>query len=236
MVDTDSIRTVVGVIGNVISFFLFASPGPTIFKIWKQKAVEGFEPDPYLACILNCLMWIFYGLPFVRPHSILIVTINGVGLVMEVFYILIFVLYGNSKKRKKIALVLIIELIFFAVIVLVTLLCFKTTDKRSFFVGFICVFFNCCMYLSPLLIMKKVITTKSVKYMPFLLSLANFLNGITWVTFALLRFDPFVLTGNGIGTLGAIAQLILYACYYGSTPKDGEEETGKASEVELSKN
>ncbi|XP_042499267.1 bidirectional sugar transporter SWEET5-like [Macadamia integrifolia] len=235
MVNTESVRTVIGIIGNVISFFLFASPMPTIYKIIKMKAVEGFEPDPYLASILNCMMWVFYGLPFVHPHSFLIITINSVGLVLELIYILIFLIYGNNKKRIKIVVVLFIEIVFVAAIVVITMLVFHTTTRRSLFVGLICVVFNVCMYLSPLLIMKKVITTKSVKYMPFYLSLANTMNGAVWTTYALLRFDPYVLTGNGIGTLGGIAQLILYAVYYKSTPKDDEAGNAKkASEVELS--
>jgi len=37
-----------------------------------------------------------------------------------------------------------------------------------------------------------VITTKSVEYMPFFLSLVNFLNGICWTAYALIRFDLYV--------------------------------------------
>lgn len=39
----------------------------------------------------------------------------------------------------------------------------------------------------------RVIKTKSVKYMPFYLSLANFANGIVWFIYALIKLDPFVL-------------------------------------------
>ena len=38
----------------------------------------------------------------------------------------------------------------------------------------------------------KVIKTKSVEYMPFLLSLVNFLNGCCWTAYALIRFDLYV--------------------------------------------
>jgi solute carrier family 50 (sugar transporter) len=95
----------------------------------------------------------------------------------------------------------------------------------------------------------KVITTKSVEYMPFFLSLVSFLNGVCWTAYALIRFDPYVTVStcvqekssclcmqfpklnhmscsryimqipNGLGTLSGLIQLILYACYYKSTPK-----------------
>jgi solute carrier family 50 protein (sugar transporter) len=233
MVDTGMIRTVIGIIGNVVSFFLFASPMPTFYKIWKKGAVEEFSPIPYLASIMNCLLWVFYGLPIVHPNSILVVTINGVGLFLEVIYISMYFYYAPNNKRLKVVGLLALELAFFAVVVVVTLTCLHTHEGRSKVVGILCVIFGVCMYMSPLTIMFEVIRTKSVKYMPFFLSLTNFLNGVIWVAYALLRFDPYILIGNGLGALGGAVQLILYACYYKTTPRDDDV---KPSEVELPSN
>ncbi|KAE8695632.1 Bidirectional sugar transporter SWEET6b [Hibiscus syriacus] len=73
--------------------------------------------------------------------------------------------------------------------------------------------------------------------MPFYLSLANFLNGVIWVTYALFRLDLYILIANGLGALSGAIQLILYACYFKSTPEDGDENGGvKPSDVELSGN
>lgn len=41
-----------------------------------------------------------------------------------------------------------------------------------------------------------VIKTKSVKYMPFFLSLANLCNGIIWVIYAMLKFDINVVVSD----------------------------------------
>ncbi|KAJ0052041.1 hypothetical protein Pint_02699 [Pistacia integerrima] len=173
------------------------------------------------------MLWIFYGLPFVTPDSILVVTINGVGLAMEVAYITIFFIFAKKKSRFKVIIWIMIELLFLGVVATCTLLLNHTHEKRSRIVGILCVIFGVLMYTSPLTIMKKVITTKSVKYMPFYLSLANFLNGVIWVTFALIRFDLYILIGNGLGALSGAVQLILYACYYKSTPTDDEDEDEK---------
>ncbi|KEH24860.1 bidirectional sugar transporter SWEET7b [Medicago truncatula] len=215
MVNQSAIRTVVGIIGNVISFGLFFSPAPTFYKIIKKKDVEEFKPDPYLATLLNCAFWVFYGMPFVHPNSLLVVTINGVGLVFEVVYLTIFFIYANKKGRKKLLLYLLIEAAFFAIIVLITMLALHGTTKRSLIVGIICDIFNILMYASPLTIMATVIRTKSVKYMPFWLSLTNFLNGLCWTTYALLHpFDIYVLISNGIGVISGTIQLILYGYYW----------------------
>ena len=77
---------------------------PTFYKIIKKKDVEEFKPDPYLATVLNCAFWVFYGMPFVHPNSLLVVTINGVGLVFEFVYLTIFIVY--AKKGGRVHLVL----------------------------------------------------------------------------------------------------------------------------------
>ncbi|PHT46301.1 Bidirectional sugar transporter SWEET6a [Capsicum baccatum] len=229
MADTNTIRTVVGIIGNVISFFLFLSPGPTFVKIVKAKSVMEFKVDPYIATILNCAVWVFYGMPFVHPDSVLIITINGFGLAIEFFYVGIFFIYSDWAKRRKIIIALIIEIIFMVILISITLTCLHGTKDRSMLIGIVAIVFNIIMYTSPLTVMKKVITTKSVKYMPFYLSLANFLNGIVWAIYALLKFDIYVLIPNGLGSLSGLVQLLLFAAFYRTTNWNEDEK-----EVELS--
>ncbi|XP_021820046.1 bidirectional sugar transporter SWEET4-like [Prunus avium] len=103
-------------------------------------------------------------------------------------------------------------------------------------VGIVCDIFNIIMYGSPLTIMAKVIKTKSVKYMPFYLSLTNFLNGCCWTAYALIKFDIYMLVSNGLGAVSGAIQLILYAAYCKSTPKDDDDLAGKptTTEVQLS--
>ncbi|XP_050902978.1 bidirectional sugar transporter SWEET5 [Lathyrus oleraceus] len=228
MVNASLIRTIVGIVGNVISLGLLISPAPTFYKIIKKKDVEEFKSDPYLATLMNCAFWVFYGMPFVHPNSTLLVTINGVGFVFEVVYVTIFYIYATSKGRKKILIVLLGEIIFLVVVVLITMFALHGSAKRSLVVGIICDIFNIMMYTSPLTIMAKVIKTKSVKYMPFWLSLANFLNGLAWTTYALLPpFDIYVLISNGIGAVSGLVQLILYACYYSGKGENNEDDNKK---------
>ncbi|KAL1357070.1 hypothetical protein HN51_009063 [Arachis hypogaea] len=233
MVSAAIARNVVGVIGNVISFGLFFSPAPTFYRIIKRKSVEEFKPDPYIATVLNCAFWVFYGLPFVHPHSILVVTINSIGLAFEFVYLTIFYIYATNKGRKKVAIYLVIEAIFFAVIALITLLALHGTRKRSLVVGVLCDIFNVMMYVSPLTIMAKVIKTKSVEFMPFWLSLANFLNGVCWTTYALIHpFDLYVLISNSIGAVSGLIQLVLYACYCSCKGDKNNDESGNGTKPE----
>ncbi|XP_074320456.1 bidirectional sugar transporter SWEET4-like [Silene latifolia] len=241
MVNPDTIRNILGIIGNVTSFLLFLSPAPTIWRIWKNKSVEEFKFHPIIAGIMNCVMWVFYSMPFVHPHSILVTTVNSLGLVMYIVFNIIYLTYADGKKRRSMSLYYIAEVIFLAALACITMLVFHTHDHRSTFVGIFCDIFGIILYGSPLTIMWKVIKTKSVEFMPPSLSLAGFLNGVVWSAYALVRFDLYILIGNGIGGILGFCQLVLYACYYSSTPKKGkgmevEEESNipKQPQIELS--
>ncbi|KAK7389049.1 hypothetical protein VNO78_23881 [Psophocarpus tetragonolobus] len=225
MVNSNTIRTVIGIIGNVISFGLFMSPVPTFISIWKAKSVQNFKPDPYLATILNCGMWTFYGTPVVSEDNTLVLTINTFGFVLEICYTLIFFIYSTWNKRRKILLIFLGEIIFLALVVFLLMTFVHTTKQRKVIVGPVCIIFNILMYFAPLTVMRQVIKTKSVKYMPFLLSLTNLINGITWTTYALLKWDPFIVIPNSIGVVAGLVQISLYAIYYRTTKWDEEDNS-----------
>ncbi|KAJ0986144.1 hypothetical protein J5N97_004500 [Dioscorea zingiberensis] len=214
MVSTDTIRTMVGLLGNVIALALFLSPLPTIRRIWKNKTVEQFSAVPYLATLLNCMLWVVYGLPLVHPHSTLVLTINGSGMAIELFYVLMFIVYSDKKSRPRVLSMFAAELVFVMLVAVMVFLFVHTHQQRSMVVGVLCVFFGTMMYAAPLSVMKLVIQTKSVEYMPLTLSVASFLNGLCWTTYI----------PNGLGVMFSIAQLALYAIYYKSTQKEMEEK------------
>ncbi|KAK9741340.1 hypothetical protein RND81_03G098600 [Saponaria officinalis] len=207
---------------------------PTFISIYKKKSVEEYKPDPYLATTMNCMLWVFYGLPIVHPNSILVVSTNASGLVIQFVFLLIFFIYSDKNGRLKVLKWAAAEILFMIIVITVTLLCFHTTTTRTFFVGILCVIFCLGMYVSPLTIMRKVIKTKSVKYMPFWLSVGNFSNGVIWTIYAFLPLDQWILIPNGLGAISGAAQLMLYGCYYKTTPTDhvGVEKT--KNQVELS--
>ena len=162
--------------GNVIALVLFLSPvyeqsplskqvnlstdflylplsRPTFVKICKKKSVEQFSAIPYLATLLNCMLWVVYGLPLVHPHSILVITINGAGLVIELTYVLLFLLYSQGRTRLRVLVIFLAEVAFVAVVAIVVLATAHTYDRRSLIVGSLCVFFGTMMYVAPLSVM-----------------------------------------------------------------------------------
>ncbi|KAG9455673.1 hypothetical protein H6P81_000181 [Aristolochia fimbriata] len=223
MVTTNGIRNIVGIIGNVLAIALFVSPVRTFYQIWKKKDTEKFKADPYLAALLNCALWIFYGLPFIHPNNLLVVTSNAAGFALEAIFLIIYLCYANKKQRLKVVSVLIFEAVLVAAVATLVLILVHTHKRRTLIVGIVNLIVNSIMYASPLTIMRTVIKTKSVKYMPFYLSLTGFLCSLSWAAYAFLQIDLFILIPNGIGLVLGIAQLILYGCYYKTTNWDDDE-------------
>ncbi|QHN92586.1 Bidirectional sugar transporter SWEET6b [Arachis hypogaea] len=82
--------------------------------------------------------------------------------------------------------------------------------------------------------MANVIKMKSVEFMPFWLSVANFLNGVCWTTYALIHlFDLYVLISNSIGAISGLVQLILYACYCSCKGDKNNDESAFGTKPEV---
>ncbi|KAI7743228.1 hypothetical protein M8C21_024866 [Ambrosia artemisiifolia] len=158
-------------------------------------------------------------MPFVHPHSLPVVTTNGAGVVIEISYLVIFLMFADPRKRVRVVSIVLLEILVFVGLVALVLTFVHTLGMRSTIVGSISAAANVIMYASPLSIMRLVITTKSVEYMPFLLSLFCFSTGLCWFLYALFPFDPFIAVPNGIGALLGMVQLILYTTFYKSTKK-----------------
>nr|WNV59950.1 SWEET1a protein [Betula platyphylla] len=194
----------------------------TIKRIIKHKSTEEFSGIPYLMSLLSCLLFGWYGLPFVSSHNLLLSTICGTGAAIEFIYVVIFMLYSRKKQKAWILLILTFVLTVFSAVALVSLFALRG-KTRKLICGFAATIFNIIMYASPLSIMGTVIRTKSVEFMPFFLSLCVFLSGTSWFFYGLLGRDPFVVVSNGFGCCLGAMQLILYFTYRDSNKSTTEE-------------
>lgn len=208
----DVLHFLFGVFGNATALFLFLAPTITFKRIIRSKSIEQFSGIPYVMTLLNCLLSAWYGLPFVSKNNVLVSTINGAGSAIETIYVLIFIIYAPKKEKAKVLGLLTLVITVFTGVALVSLFALHG-NARKLFCGCAAAVFSIIMYGSPLSIMRTVIKTKSVEYMPFFLSLFVFLCGTSWFVYGLLGRDPFVAVPNGVGCgLGAL-QLILYFIY-----------------------
>ncbi|XP_075495521.1 bidirectional sugar transporter SWEET1-like isoform X1 [Primulina tabacum] len=229
----NTLHFVVGIFGNAFALFLFLAPLITFKRIIKRRSTEQFSGVPYVMTLLNCLLSAWYGLPFVSPNNLLVSTINGTGAAIELVYVMIFLIFAMKKEKGKILGLLTLVLAIFAIVAFVSL--FALHGKgRKLFCGIAATVFSIIMYGSPLTIMRMVIKTKSVEFMPFFLSLFVFLCGTSWFVFGLLGKDPFVAIPNGFGCGLGTVQLILYAIYRNNKGQTQKGATSESLEMEKS--
>ncbi|KAK9735478.1 hypothetical protein RND81_04G208100 [Saponaria officinalis] len=206
-----SLSFIVGLIGNVISLLVFASPIGTFKRILVKKSTANYKSSPYISTLLSTSLWTFYGL--LKPGGTLIVTINGVGAILQLIYIILFIVFApKDKKIKSIIALAMLNIGFAGVVIAVTLLAIHGS-LRITVVGVVCAVLTIGMYASPLTAIRTVIKMRSVEYMPLFLSLFMFLNAGVWSAYSFLVKDFFMGIPNGVGFVLGLGQLILYAIY-----------------------
>ncbi|KAJ1395742.1 SWEET sugar transporter [Sesbania bispinosa] len=232
----ESLRLAVAVLGNAASVALYAAPMVTFKRVIRKKSTEEFSCIPYIIGLLNCLLFTWYGLPVVsyKWENFPLVTVNGVGIVLELSYVLIYFWYASAKGKVKVAMTTIPVLLVFCITAAVSAFAFHDSRHRKLLVGSLGLGVSVAMYGSPLVVMKKVIQTKSVEFMPLPLSLCTFLASALWLTYGILiRDGPSV-----IGTPLSILQLVLHCKYRkGSVvvveEANKEKEKGNLEKVDL---
>ncbi|XP_035833844.1 bidirectional sugar transporter SWEET14 isoform X2 [Helianthus annuus] len=210
-----------GLLGNVVSFMVFLAPIPTFYKVYKKKSTEGFQSVPYVVGLFSAMLWIYYAL--LKTNVMLLITINSVGCFIETLYICFFLFYAPKKMESLKLIVLLIVIGFGLIVALTQFLASGVT--RGVIVGWICLVFSLCVFVAPLGVVRQVIKTKSVEYMPILLSVALTLSAVMWFFYGLLLGDFNIAIPNVLGFIFGVLQMILYYMYKNKKPVADEKIT-----------
>ncbi|KAA8524042.1 hypothetical protein F0562_010527 [Nyssa sinensis] len=189
-----------GIAGNIFAFGLFMSPIPTYRRIIRNQSTEQFSGLPYIYALLNCLICAWYGTPLISFGNILVTTVNSVGAVFQLIYLILFIIYAERAKKLRMSALLLAVFGLLAAIVVVSLN-LSDRDMRRMFVGFLSGASLISMFASPLFIINLVIRTRSVEFMPFYLSLSTFLMSASFFLYGFFNSDPFIYVPNGMGTI-----------------------------------
>lgn len=200
-----------GVLGNIVSFIVFLSPIPTFYTIYKKKTAEGYQSIPYVIALFSSMLWIYYAI--LKTNTTLLITINSFGMFIETIYVGVYLFYAPKKAKVHTVKMLLLTVVGgFGAIILVTQFLFKGA-VRGQIVGWICLIFSLCVFVAPLGIVRKVIKTKSVEYMPLLLSVFLTLSAVMWFFYGLLLKDINIAAPNVLGFIFGILQIVLYVIY-----------------------
>ncbi|XP_019054788.1 PREDICTED: bidirectional sugar transporter SWEET3-like [Nelumbo nucifera] len=205
-------RFVVGILGNAASLLLYTAPILTFKRVIEKKSTQDFSCIPYIATLLNCLVYTWYGLPVVSHQweNLPVVTINGVGVLFEISFVLIYFWFSSTRERNIFCLIMLPAIIMFCSGMIVLTFALHDRHYRKAIVGGIGLLLSITMYGSPLVAVKQVIQTESVEFMPFYLSFFSFLTSSLWMAYGLLGHDLLLASPNLLGCPLGILQLLLY--------------------------
>lgn len=210
-----------GILGNLVSFLVYLAPIPTFYRIVKKKSTEGFHSIPYVIALYSAMLMIYYALN--KTDATLLITINSFGIVIETIYLSLFIAYAPKKLRvSTIKLVVLLNVVSYVMIVALTYF-FIQPPKRVEVLGGINLLLSFIVFVAPLSIIKKVIQTRSVEFMPFWLSFFLSLSAVMWFFYGFLSKDVYVAVPNILGFLFGIIQMVLYAIYKNCASKPVEE-------------
>ncbi|EOX94952.1 hypothetical protein QUC31_004783 [Theobroma cacao] len=205
---------VFGLLGNILSFLVYLAPLPTFYRIFKKKSTEGFQSIPYSVALFSAMLLLYYA--FLKKHdAFMLITINSIGCFIESIYLLLYMVYATKSARVYTTKLLIFfNLGALGSIILLTFI-FSKGSSRISVVGWICAVFSVCVFAAPLSIIRLVIKTKTVEYMPFPLSFFLTLCAVTWFLYGFSLRDYYIATPNILGFIFGITQMILYLLYRG---------------------
>lgn len=134
-------------------------------KICKKGSVEQFSAMPYLATMCNCGMWILYGLPMFHPKALLVLTINGSGFAIEVVFLVLYLVYSDSRKQRlKVGSIMAGVLGSIALLGLLVGTLVKSVKLRTTIIGSVCMVGCFLMYAAPLSVMVSIFLLPLFKF------------------------------------------------------------------------
>ncbi|XP_077224498.1 bidirectional sugar transporter SWEET3a-like isoform X2 [Tasmannia lanceolata] len=152
----ETLRLAVGVLGDIVSLLRYLVPVFTFRRIIMNRSVEEFSCFPYVATLLGCLAYGWYGFPVVSIgwQNLPLALINSTGALIQIIFILIYFWFAPAKKKKRVSLMLFPVIVVSCVTALVSTLALHDHQSRKVLVGSVGVVSTVIMQASPLVVVK----------------------------------------------------------------------------------
>jgi len=198
------------VAGPIVFIGLQLSGFKTVSVIKTNRTVGDLSPLPFFSLFINCVCGVFYGSLI---SDLTVALPNASGVFFSIYFIYIYQIYNNKSYIKYYYLGVL-----FLMGLMVGFVLFFKKETAALCIGLLACLLGVIVMASPLATVLTVIKTKNTAALPFLPSLANFFNGLTWAAYGfILAHDPIIYIPNIIGMLSAVFQLSLFI-FYGLPP------------------
>ena len=217
MSNEDMVGNIFGWVGTGISTFFYIAPIVPFIKLIKGEITYKESPGILLICsFMNCILWGDYGLLLDR---FLIYFANGIGGVITLIWIVIFIIHFVEKKF---AMALLYNLILIIAIVGIAMLFFFIVPYEV--TGKIAMVFNVLMYASPGEKMITVFKTGNYKLIPIWSTLGGTACSACWMIYGIYLVDWNQIIPNALGVIFSIIQIIVFLFYKLKNGNEVKEE------------
>ena len=217
MSNEDMVGNIFGWVGTGISTFFYIAPIVPFIKLIKGEITYKESPGILLICsFMNCILWGDYGLLLDR---FLIYFANGIGGVITLIWIVIFIIHFVEKRF---AMALLYNLILIVAIVGIAMLFFFIVPYEV--TGKIAMVFNVLMYASPGEKMITVFKTGNYKLIPIWSTLGGTACSACWMIYGIYLVDWNQIIPNALGVIFSIIQIIVFLFYKLKNGNEVKEE------------
>lgn len=208
----------VSFIAVTLTVCMFMAGIPACVAILRHRSVGIIPFLPFITTQVNCLVWFSYG---VTTSNWSIMICNTIGGVLQVAYIIIYIIFAKPKSKP-------IQQTLTALVLLLTTYIYLTRyvqDAESIIrqLGLLGASITMLMYIAPLSELAEIIKSRNAGSISSALTLAQLSASSSWFIYGLLISDVYIYFPNMPGIISCLLRVYL-SHQYGS----GASSTGKA--------
>lgn len=210
------VRLGVGILGSVFALLMYGASISTFKRVIKKRTTEDFSGLPYAIAFFNCLLYTWYGSPFISNgwDNVVVMVVNAIGLLLECCFLCIYLRFAPPRSKRNIGMMVVGLFLVFCTIAIFSFYGLHDHKHKKIVVGTVGTVATVILYASPLSVIKLVFKTKSAEFMPSVyFSLFAFLCSSLWMVYGALSRDIVIMAPNFVGVPLGLGQMVLY-CYY----------------------
>ncbi|CAL1688627.1 unnamed protein product [Lasius platythorax] len=201
------IKDVLALSASICTVLQFLA-GVLVCKKYIKNGTTGDSSSlAFMTCFMSCSLWLRYG---VLIGDMFIVSVNIFGTVLQICYMLIFILYSvkgsTTVKQFIVAICFVLSIYFYSI---------YQEDKvlAAKYIGFLSCSLTVLFFASPLISLVHVIRVKSAESLPFPVIISSMIVSCQWFAYGCLLGDQFIQIPNFMGCVLSAFQLSLFLIY-----------------------
>lgn len=218
---SELVGEIFGWVGTVIATYFYLSPYVVYKQVIEEKMKNSDSPGLMLfMSFMNCIMWADFGL---NQDKTQVYVANGLGGLITLVWITIYLIYAAGKDIKK---AILYNLIFIAAMTLIHFSCFFYF--KDALVAKVVMVFNILMYAAPGAKIIEVANTGNYNLLPIFSSLGGLACSLCWLSYGVYINEITMIVPNGLGLFFAVLQVIAY--FYYKHKKENKKKDEKLNE------